>query len=68
LGQAFGVEGYYPAGAELQGGAYPLSTTRTSYDDDIRLTPYTGFVSHPGSPQDEDLEEDKLHGLPMVVV
>jgi len=68
LGQAFGVEGYYPAGADLQGGAYPLSTTRTSYDDDIRLTPYTGFVSHPGSPQDEDLEEDKLHGLPKVAV
>ncbi len=41
FGQAFGVAGYSPAGVKSRGGAYKLPVARMSYDDDIRLTPYT---------------------------
>ncbi|KAI9454471.1 DUF300-domain-containing protein [Lactarius psammicola] len=44
FGEAFGVGGYVPAG-QSRGGAYKLPVARMSYDDDIRLTPYTASQS-----------------------
>ncbi|KAI9508983.1 DUF300-domain-containing protein [Russula earlei] len=49
-GKAFGVEGYAPVGGEPRGGAFALPVSRLSYDDDIRLVPYTGSPTHAGSP------------------
>jgi len=64
LGRAFGVEDYSPIRGGQRGG---VSVPRMSYDDDIRLTPYTGSMSHAdaGSPEHEDVE--KLGGSPRVV-
>jgi hypothetical protein len=45
FGEAFGVGGYVAAGGESRGGAYKLPIARMSYDDDIRLTPYTASAS-----------------------
>lgn len=61
LGRAFGVEDYSP----IRGGQ--RGVPRMSYDDDIRLTPYTGSMSHAdeGPPEHEDAE--KLVGSPRVV-
>ena len=51
LGQVFGVEGYAPVGRD---GAYALPVTRMSYDDDIRLVPYSGSLPHASSPEPID--------------
>jgi hypothetical protein len=59
LGRAFGVEEYSPVRGGQRGGAYSLSVPRMSYDDDIRLTSYTGSMSHAdvGPPEHEDAEK-----------
>ncbi|KAH9970660.1 organic solute transporter Ostalpha-domain-containing protein [Russula compacta] len=56
FGQAFGAAGYAPAGDE-QRGAYALPASRTSYDDDIRLAPYTTSLSD----ADVDAGSDEHH-------
>jgi len=58
LGQAFGVEGYVPVEGELRSNEYATSyTSRSSYDEDIRLTPYKASpldLSRVHSPEDVD--------------
>lgn len=67
LARAFGVEGYSPVDGGQRGGAYALSVPRLSYDDDIRLTPYTGSISYAaaGTPEQDDAE--KLDESPRAV-
>lgn len=64
LGQAFGVEGYAPIEGELRSNVYATSSApRTSYDEDIRLTPYkasTPDLSRVRSPEDIDTYRDRL--------
>jgi hypothetical protein len=58
-GQSFGVAGYSPADGKSRGGAYALPVARMSYDDDIRLTPYTASHSRGQSASPEDNNIDK---------
>lgn len=51
---SFGVAGYSPADGKSRGGAYALPVARMSYDDDIRLTPYTASYSRGQSASPED--------------
>lgn len=68
FGRAFGVEGYTPVGGGQSGGTYAFSAPRMSYDDDIRLTPYTGSLPHhmgASSPEYDDVSklESSPHAL-----
>ena len=64
LGRAFGVEGYSPIRGGQRRGAYPSSVPRMSYDDHIRLTPYTGSMSRAGAGLPAHAE--KLGGSPRI--
>lgn len=58
FGEAFGVAGYTPAGGQSRGGAYKLPAARMSYDDDIRLTPYTASHSRgPSASPEHDIDK-----------
>ncbi|KAH9168370.1 organic solute transporter Ostalpha-domain-containing protein [Lactarius sanguifluus] len=58
FGEAFGVAGYTPAGGQSRGGAYKLPAARMSYDDDIRLTPYTASHSRgPSASPERDIDK-----------
>ncbi|KAH9021291.1 DUF300-domain-containing protein [Lactarius pseudohatsudake] len=57
FGEAFGVAGYTPAGGQSRGGAYKLPAARMSYDDDIRLTPYTASHSRGPSASPEYIDK-----------
>jgi len=68
LGRAFGVEGYTAVGGGQRGGTYAFSDPRMSYDDDIRLTPYTGSLPHHGGaslPEYDDVT--KLESQPHAI-
>lgn len=58
FGMAFGVEGYAPVEGELRSNVHATSyASRTSYDEDIRLTPYKASaldLSRVRSPDDVD--------------
>jgi hypothetical protein len=65
LGRAFGVEGYTAVDGGQREGTYAFSDPRMSYDDDIRLTPYTGSLPHHGDasiPEYDDVS--KLESQP----
>ena len=62
FGRAFGVDGYTPVGSRQRGGTYAFSAPRLSYDDDIRLAPYTGSLP---SPDYDDVS--KLEASPRAV-
>ncbi|KAH9954598.1 organic solute transporter Ostalpha-domain-containing protein [Russula dissimulans] len=53
FGQVFGVESYAPVGGD---GAYASPVTRMSYDDDVRLVPYTGSRPYASSPDPDDVK------------
>jgi len=56
FGHAFRVEGYAPVEDELRSNVYSTSyASRTSYDEDIRLTPYKASASDLRSPEDVDV-------------
>ena len=55
------AQGYRPADGKSRGGAYALPVARMSYDDDIRLTPYTASHSRgqsASSPEDNFVDKD----------
>jgi hypothetical protein len=58
FGKAFGVEGYVPIEGELRSNEYAAPyASRTSYDEDIWLTPYKANaldLSRARSPEDVD--------------
>lgn len=57
FGHAFGVEGYVPVEGELRSNVSAPYASRTSYDEDIRLTPYKAGaldLSRMRSPEDVD--------------
>jgi hypothetical protein len=68
-GQAFGVAGYSPADGKSRGGAYELPVARMSYDDDIRLTPYTASHSRgqSASPEENIDKPNDIETLPREV-
>ena len=66
---AQGVTGYSPSDGKSRGGAYALPVARMSYDDDIRLTPYTASHSRgqSASPEDNIIDKD-LESPPAVAL
>jgi len=68
FGRAFGVEGYTPVSSRQRGGTYAFSAPRLSYDDDIRLAPYTGSLPHHEEASSPDYDDvSKLEASPRAV-
>ena|SRR6266436_9626892 len=67
FGQAFGVEGYAQVEGETRSNVYATTyASRTSYDEDIRLTPYKASaldLSRVHSPEDVDAHSPEVTRL-----